>query len=144
LALSIDPEDSADISALGNGGWNIIDPREVAGDPWAYRSFIQDSSFEFMVAKNIYVKTRSGWFSDRSICYLASGRPVLAQDTGISSLYPTGEGLLLFETLDEAIDGIARIRGDYSLHARAARNFAERHFEARGVLGRLLEKLGVC
>jgi len=68
---------------------------------------------------------------------------VLAQDTGISSIYPTGEGLLLFETLDEAVDGIERIRGDYSLHARAARDFAETHFEARGVLGRLLGKLGV-
>jgi glycosyltransferase involved in cell wall biosynthesis len=91
----------------------------------------------------MYVRSRSGWFSDRSICYLASGRPVLAQDTGFSELYPTGAGLLAFSDLDEATEAVERMAGDYPRHARAARAAAEEHFDSDRVLGRLLERLGV-
>jgi hypothetical protein len=143
LALSIHPNDSADSDILRGNGWSIVDPVKIAGDPWAYQSFIQESESEIMIAKNLYVDTRSGWFSDRSICYLASGKPVLAQDTGLKSIYPVGEGLILFSTLEEAIDGVAQLQRDYSRHARAAREIAETYFESDKVLGNLLRKLGI-
>jgi hypothetical protein len=94
-----------------------------------------------MVAKNLYVETRSGWFSDRSSCYLASGKPVLAQDTGLKALYPTGKGLLLFRTLDEAISGVREISGNYAAHARAAGDIAAEFFDSNKVLGSLLDKV---
>lgn len=143
LALSIHPDEAADIEQLQKYNWQIADPLEAAGDPWTYQSYIRNSAAEFMVAKNMYVDTRSGWFSDRSICYLASGKPVLAQDTGLESIYPAGRGLLLFSSLDEAIAGIGEIVGNYSRHAGAAREIAEAYFDSDRVLGRLLEKLGI-
>lgn len=143
LALNIHPGDKKDLDLLLEGGWQIVDPISVAGDPWAYRSFIQSSSAEFMVAKNIYVDTQSGWFSDRSICYLSSGKPVLAQDTGLKDLYPVGEGLLLFGSLEEAVAGCEALYCDYNRHAQAARALAESYFDSDKVLGNLLAKLGV-
>jgi len=143
LALHIHPDDSADLQALKRHGWNILDPVQVAGDPYSYRIFIQNSAAEFMIAKNIYVESRSGWFSDRSICYLASGKPVLAQDTSLNGLLPVGEGLLLFENLEEAVEGVEALRMDYVRHARAARAVAEECFDSDKVLDRLLKKLGV-
>ena len=143
LALDIHPDESRDLALLDAHGWARVDPRAVAGDPWAYQDYIRGSAAEFMVAKNLYVQTRGGWFSDRSICYLASGRPVLAQDTGIRDLYPVGEGLLTFATPDEAADGVQRITGDYGRHARAARRVAEACFDSDKVLRSLLGKLGV-
>jgi hypothetical protein len=98
---------------------------------------------ELMIAKNLYVETRSGWFSDRSACYLASGRPVLAQDTGLEGLLPCGEGLVTFSTLEEAVAGVGEISTDYQRHARAAREIAAEHLAAEKVLPRLLERLGV-
>jgi hypothetical protein len=97
-----------------------------------------------MVAKGMYVQANSGWFSDRSICYLASGRPVLAQDTGLARHYPTGEGLLTFATLDEARAGVEAIERDYPRHSRAARALAEAHFDSDQVLSTLLRRLGVA
>jgi hypothetical protein len=91
----------------------------------------------------MYVQSRSGWFSDRSICYLGSGKPVLAQDTGLDSMLPVGEGLLLFETLDQAVAGVEELRADYEKHSRAAREMAEEVFESGKVLGKLLARLGV-
>ena len=144
IALDIDEADAHDVEVLRSAGWALRDPREVAADPWRYRSYVQDSSAELMVAKNMYVQSRSGWFSDRSICYLACGRPVLAQDTGFSRHHPVGEGLLAFTTLDEAVDGIERIGAGYAGHSRAARERAEEHFDSNRVLGRLLGELGVA
>jgi hypothetical protein len=144
IALDIDDADTRDVELLGANGWKLRDPREVAGDPWRYRAYLQASSAELMVAKNMYVQSRSGWFSDRSICYLASGRPVLAQETGFSRHYPAGEGLLAFSTIDEAVEGVERIGSDYATHARAARRLAEEHFESDRVIGRLLQKLGIA
>jgi hypothetical protein len=92
----------------------------------------------------MYVKANSGWFSDRSICYLASGRPVLAQDTGLENLYSTGEGLLTFSTMEEALSGVEQISEDYTRQARAARAIAEEYFESNKVLGRLLSRLNVA
>jgi hypothetical protein len=113
----------------------------VAGTPDDYRRFVQGSWAELGVAKSGYVVARSGWFSDRSACYLASGRPVVAQDTGFSAYLPTGDGLLPFTTVDEAAAAVDLIKGDYDRHRRAARMLAEEHFDSGLVLGRLLERL---
>ena len=120
-----------------------MDPILVAGDPWSYRSYIQNSAAELMIAKNMYVESQSGWFSDRSICYLASGKPVLAQNTGLDGLLPAGEGLLLFDTLDEAIEAVKALEADYLRHANSARAVAEACFDSDKVLGSLLGKLGI-
>lgn len=144
IALDIDEADASDVDLLSRGGWTLRDPREIAADPWRYRAYLQSSSAELMVAKNMYVETRSGWFSDRSICYLASGRPVLAQETGFSHYHPSGRGLLSFSSIEEAADGVQRIAADYDAHSRAARELAEEHFESGRVLDRLLEKLGLA
>jgi hypothetical protein len=144
LALEIDAADESDLELLRSNGWSLVDPREVAADPWRYRRFVQGSRAEFMVAKNIYVQSQSGWFSDRSICYLASGRPVLAQDTGFSRHHPVGEGLLAFRTLEEAAEGVERIADDYEAHCGAARALAEERFGSDRVLSRLLSELRVA
>jgi glycosyltransferase involved in cell wall biosynthesis len=94
-----------------------------------------------MVAKGMYVDSRSGWFSERSICYLACGRPVLAQDTGLAELYPAGSGLITFSTLEEAVAGVESIVGDYDRHSRAARAIAEEYFDSDKVLTRLVERV---
>lgn len=144
VALDIDEADEPDRRALAEHGWRLADPLTAAGDPWRYRDYVQGSSAELMIAKNLYVDTRSGWLSDRSACYLASGRPVLVQDTGLDDVVPTGEGLVAFQTLEEAIAGAEEVLGDYARHSRAARALAEEHFAAGAVLPRLLADLGVA
>jgi hypothetical protein len=143
-ALDIDPGDELDRQLLVDNGWHLVDPRSCAWDPSSYRAYVRDSLAELMVAKEIYVGTNSGWFSDRSICYLASGRPVLAEDTGIRHLYPTGSGLVPFSTPEEAATGVQAILGDYSCHARDARAIAEEYFDSDRVLTRLLDSLGTA
>jgi hypothetical protein len=142
IALSIDPSEAPDLARLSAGGWTLLDPEAVAGDPFAYNRFIQGSGAEFTVAKGMYVETRSGWFSDRSACYLASGKPVVAQDTGFSSHLPVGEGLIPFSTLDEAVGAIEQASADPAGHGRAAREIAEQHLDASLVLARLIDELG--
>ncbi len=144
LALAIDPAETRDLALLSENGWTLVDPRMVAGDALAYRSYIGRSLAEFSVAKDIYVQTRGGWISDRSLCYLASGKPVLAQETGFSRHYPTGEGLISYSTLEEAVAGVEEITRDPDRHARAARALAEEYFDSDKVLARLLQKLGVA
>ncbi len=124
---------------LRERGWRTVDAMGVSRTPWDYREFIQRSKAEFGVAKHTYVATRSGWFSDRTECYLASGRPALVQDTGWTAHLPSGEGLLAFSSPDEAIAGIDRINSDYDRHARRAAEIAREHFEAGRVLRSLLE-----
>ena len=143
IALDIHSADARDRELLAGHGWTLIDPATAAGDPWRYRDFIQRSAAEVMIAKGMYTQTRSGWFSDRSICYLASGKPVLAQDTGLAELLPTGEGLLTFTDLDEAADAARAIERDYARHARAARRLAEECFDSTRVLPALTSKLGL-
>ncbi len=142
LALAIDEGEVADLAALRDNGWRLADPAAVAGTPAAYRRFVQQSTAELGIAKSGYVISGSGWFSDRSICYLASGRPVLAQETGFSDHLPTGEGLLAFETVDDALSGIERIHADYRHHAGAARALAVEHFDSDRVLSGLLREVG--
>jgi len=140
-ALDIDPGDGNDIELLRQNGWTLVDAAAATGTPSAYRSFIQRSGAEFAPAKNMFVQARAGWFSDRSICYLASGKPVLVQDTGLGSHYPHGEGLLTFDTIDDAVEGVDSIMNDYDRHARAARSIAVDVFDSDKVLKELMEKL---
>ncbi|MGY1688897.1 hypothetical protein [Geodermatophilus sp. SYSU D01105] len=144
VALDIHEADRADAGALRDAGWQLTEPASVAATPSAYQHFVQGSGAEFMVAKNMYVRSRSGWVSDRSICYLASGRPVLAQDTGLADRYPLGEGLVTYTTLDEAAAGVEEICGNRRRHARAARDLAEEYFDSDKVLRRLLSQVGVA
>jgi hypothetical protein len=118
-----------------------VDPRRVAADPEAFRGYVQGSGAELSAAQGVYVETKSGWFSDRSVRYLASGKPVLVQDTGLTEQLPTGEGLLVFGTAAEALRGVETIAGDYDRHARAARAIAEDCFDSDRVLGELLEQV---
>lgn len=141
LALAIHEAETPDLALLRDGGWKLVAPEEVATTPAAYRAFIAESTAELMVAKGMYVQARSGWVSERSLCYLASGRPVVAQDTGLGDRYPLGTGLLAFETLDEAAACVEQIAADYARHADAARALAEAHFDSDRVLGRLLERV---
>ena len=109
IALDIHPGDSGDLEELEGHGWQIVDPRQVARDPDAFRGYVQGSGAEFSVAQGVYVDTSSGWFSDRTAGYLASGKPALVQDTGLAGNYAVGEGLVSFRTLEEAIAGAERI-----------------------------------
>jgi hypothetical protein len=142
LALGIHPQEAADVEALSANGWRLLDPLRVAGTPDAYRDFVRSSKAELCVAKSGYVASRGGWFSDRSACYLASGRPVAAQETGFAELLPTGEGLLAFATVDEAAQATAEIDAHPERHRAAARALAAEHLDATKVLGRMLERLG--
>jgi hypothetical protein len=124
---------------LREHGWDTVDAMSVSRTPDDYRQFIQHSKAEFGVAKHTYVTTRSGWFSDRTECYLAAGRPAVVQDTGWTAHLPHGEGLLAFSSPDEARAGIDRINSDYRAHASRAQEIARDHFEAARVLPTLLD-----
>ena len=139
IALQMHPDEARDRATLEANGWRLVDPRSVAGDPLAFRSYVQGSAAEFSVAHPVYVDTASGWLSDRTVRYLASGRPALVQDTGVGRGYRLGEGLVPFRTLEEAVAGAAAIAGDYDAHAQAARALAETHFDSDVVLQRFLE-----
>ena len=141
LALGIHPGETPDLEALDKHGWPLADPLEVAGTPDAYQEFIRGSRGELGVAKSGYVLSRCGWFSDRSACYLASGRPVVAQETGWSAFIPAGEGLLAFSDTDSAAAAIESVESRYEEHARAARALAEEHLDSDRVLDRLLDRL---
>jgi hypothetical protein len=142
LALAIHKNETNDLRALASNGWQLVDPARVAKTPSTYQQFIQGSKAEFGIAKSGYVLSRCGWFSDRSVCYLASGRPVIAQETGFSRHLPTGEGLFAFRSSDGVLAGIEELRKDYPKQARQARRIAEQYFDSDKVLARLLEKVG--
>ena len=141
-ALAIHPEESKDLAALRSNGWRLIDPARVASSPDDYRRYIRGSKAEFGIAKSGYVSSRCGWLSDRSVCYLASGRPVIAQETGFSRFVSTGAGLFAFETIDDVLESIEALKDDYERHARSARTVAEEYFDSDKVLIRLLERVG--
>ncbi len=124
---------------LAEHGWEIVAGEVATRTPQAYRTFIQQSRAEFGVAKHGYVKMCGGWFSDRSVCYLASGLPVLIQDTGLSDWLPVGEGVVTFQDLPGILRGLGAINADYERHRRAARKLAEDHFSTQKVLPSLLE-----
>lgn len=144
VALDIHPAEHRDLAALRQNGWRVIDPGEVASDPARFRDYVQRSAAEFSVSQGIYVETNSGWFSDRTVRYLASGKPALVQDTGFSRHYPVGEGLLPFRSLAEACAGAERVLRDYERHSRAARALAETYFDSDLVLSELIDQVGVA
>jgi len=142
LVLAID-DDDPDRDRLLAHGWLLRDPGLVA-TPAAYRDYVSGSRGEFSCAKGGYVGTRSGWFSDRSACYLAAGRPVVLQATGFEDVLPTGAGVIAVHSADEAADAIAEVRRDHGRHAAAARAIAEEYFDAERLLGEALELAGVA
>lgn len=125
---------------LRQSGWGLVNPLEVTGTIEAYQEFIADSWADFGIAKHAYVATRSGWFSDRSLCYLASGRPVLHQDTGFTDWLPSGEGVFAFSNVDDVLAALEALERDYDHHSKAARAIAEEYFEAGKVIGRMLDE----
>jgi hypothetical protein len=140
LELAISGADEPVRARLRAAGWSVRDAgEEVSTDVATYRDYIRCSRGEFSAAKNAYVKTRSGWFSDRSVCYLAAGRPVVLQDTGFTDWLPAGRGVLAFATPAEAADCLERAARDYPAHCAAARELADRFFDYRVVLPRLLD-----
>jgi hypothetical protein len=143
LAMSIHSDETNDLHLMQANGWGLVDPGEVAATPANYQRFIQSSKGEFGLTKSGYADSRCGWFSDRSACYLASGRPVIAQETGFSRFLPTGKGLWAFETIDQAAAAIAELNGDYAQHSHAARGVAVEYFDSDKVLQELLHNLGV-
>jgi hypothetical protein len=143
IALDIDPADRTDLEAMQVHGWKVVDPLTAVPDPVSFRSYVRGSGAEFSVAQGIYVETNSGWFSDRTAAYLASGRPALIQDTGFSRNYPVGRGLLAFRTLQEAARGVERITAEYECHCLAARQLAQARFDSDEVLGRVLADLAI-
>ena len=138
LALRRHREDDPAVALLQANCWRITDATAIS-DLVSYQRYIARSRAELCIAKNAYVKASSGWFSDRSAHYLASGKPVLAEATGFEQHLPTGRGLLAFSTLEEAVAGIETINRDYATHCRAARAFAEEYLDYRRVLPALLD-----
>ena len=143
LALSFtgrsDAPDVADRALLEGKGWRVRDALAVAGTPEHYRAYIQASRGEFSCVKPSCVDFQNAWVSDRTLCYLASGKPTLVQDTGPSTFLPSGEGVFRFSTVEEAAEALATIDADYERHCRAARAIAEDFFDARLVLSEILD-----
>jgi hypothetical protein len=144
IALHIHPADEPDRELLCRNSWQLANPMQVAPDLRSFRRYVQTSGAEFSIAQEMYVGTNSGWFSDRTVRYLASGKPVLVQETGFSRNYPVGAGLLTFSTPAEAVAGVREITEKYCEHAAAARCIAEEYFDSDRVLGNLLDEMGIC
>jgi hypothetical protein len=128
---------------LREKGWLHRDSIEISSDVTRYRNYIQSSRGEFTVARDQYVRPKTGWFSDRSACYLAAGRPVITQETGFSKFLPTGKGLFAFTQMDDILAAIDEIEANYSQNCRAAREIAAEYFAAEKVVGSLMERAGL-
>jgi len=137
------PPDDAVRQKVEGAGWSLVDPRPISADMTTYQAFIAGSRGEFTVAKDIYVRPNSGWFSDRAVCYLAAGRPVVTMRTGFTSFCPVGCGLFDYATHEEALAAIDAIGADYPRHSRAARELAGDCFAADRVIGELLRESGL-
>ncbi len=143
LALGGDSNTPELRQLLQSNCWRVIDANPLTTDPWTYRDYVRASRGEFTVAKDQNVRLKSGWFSERSACYLAAGRPVITQDTGFGTVLPTGAGLFAFNTMDEALAAFDAVQSDYARHSRAALEIAAEYFRAETVLKRLLGDLGL-
>ena len=142
-ALELAISGAAPIAELRAGGWRVVDARDVSATPEAYQRYLAASRGEVSVAKEAYVATRSGWFSTRSASYLATGRPVVVQDTGLSAHYPIGDAILVFSDVDEAVAALARVEDDHARRCATARAIAADTFDAGRVLRRLLADAGL-
>src|SRR5262249_20332972 len=143
LATGLVNVDPAVQRMLESHGWRLVDAHPFTTDPWPYRDYVRASPGEFTVAKDQNVRLNSGWFSERSACYLAAGRPVITQDTGFGKFLPTGEGLFAFKTMEKILAAFEAIRSDYDRHSRAARAIAKEYFKAETVLAKLIDDLGL-
>jgi hypothetical protein len=143
LAMPLNTLSAEDRDLLESHGWQLANAHAFTTDPWDYRDYVCQSCGEFTVAKDQNVRLRSGWFSERDACYLAAGRPVITQDTGFSTVLPTGEGLFAFNTLDDIVVAFEAIQADYARHSRAARGIAEDYFRAETVLAKVIADLGL-
>lgn len=141
--MATDIKDAATREKFLHRNWRFCSPHDLSVDYWRYRDYIRRSKGEFTVAKDQYIRLHSGWFSDRSACYLAAGRPVITQDTGFTDHYGNEGGLFAYSSLGEIVDAVNVINAEYAFHSRAARNIAREVFEATKVLGSLLERAGV-
>ena len=141
--LCLNVEDEADRRLLTDRGFGLSSPLEMSLDPWRYQDFFRSSRAEWTVAKDQNVRLRSGWFSERDACYLASGKPVVAQSTGFEKFLPAGEGLFAFRTMDDILAAVDTIESDYAKACRAARAVAEECLEATAVCRRFLEDVGL-
>jgi hypothetical protein len=141
--LAADGVDATTRHCLLDHGWRQIDPAAVSRDANRYRAYIQNSRGEFTVARDQYVRPRTGWFSDRSACFLAASRPVITQETGFSKFLPTGMGLFAFETIEDVLAAVQDIDRDEKGHRRAAREVAAEYFSAERVLGSLMDRAGL-
>ena len=142
--LAMKFNDPADCDRMTSHGWQVVWPVEMSLDIFgAYPEYFRRSRAEFTVAKDQNVRLRSGWFSERDVCYLASGKPVVTQDTGFTSVLPTGEGLFAFSTIDQALAAIDAINSDYRRHCMAARAIAEEYFAAEKIAAKLLADIGL-
>lgn len=143
LAMGLAYLEPDTLNMLESNGWRLADAHGFSMDPWRYRDYVRASRGEFTVAKDQNVRLRSGWFSERSACYLAAGRPVITQDTGFGTVLPTGEGLFAFNTMEDILAAFEAINSDYQKHSKAARAIAEHYFKAETVLAKLLDDLGL-
>jgi hypothetical protein len=143
LELALACDDVEAIRLMTSHGWRIVDAIPLSKHFLPYHDYILSSRGEFTVAKDQNIRLRSGWFSDRSACYLAAGRPVVTQDTGFANVLPTGEGLFAFNAMEQILTAFDAIRSDYQKHSRAAREIAQEYFCAEKVLGKLLKDVGL-
>lgn len=142
--LATDIKDKAALAKFVKNGWRLRPPHDLSANYRSYRDYIRNSKAEFTAAKDQYVRLNTGWFSDRSACYLAAGRPVITQETGFTSLHRNiAEGLFTFRKLKEIPEAVRQINADYSRHARAARRIAHEFFDSGKVLASLLERAGI-
>jgi hypothetical protein len=143
LAANIGESDPAgDRETMTRGGWRLADPHRIAPTPEAYRDYLRASRAELQCPKPVFKELKTGWFSDRSVAYMALGRPVLAEETGFSRRIPTDRGVLAFNDLESAKAGVAEIDANYAIHSRAARELACDLFDSRKQLNAMIEACG--
>jgi hypothetical protein len=130
-------------NTLTSNGWRVVDPVRLSSDTARYREYILGSRGEFTVAKDQNIRLRSGWFSDRTVCYLAASRPAINQDTGFASYLPTGKGLFAFRTMEDILAAVDEIESDYAGNCRAAREIAGEYFAAEKVVGSMMDRAGL-
>jgi hypothetical protein len=143
MELATDLNSGPDYEQALAGGYKIVPAVPMSLKLDSYRQYISSSRGEFTAAKDLYVRTRSGWFSDRSVCYLAAGRPVITQRTGFEKFIPTGAGLVGFDDADEAVEAVRAVNADYAHHARAAREIACEYFDAMKLLDEIAQAAGL-
>jgi hypothetical protein len=141
--LATNIEHTATRRKFERNGWRLRCPLQMSVDYWLYRDYIQCSKGEFSVAKDQYVRLNTGWFSDRSACYLAAGRPVITQETGFTKIYGGKAGLLSVQSVGEIADAVEQINRDYAKHSRAAYDLAREFFESEKVLKSILDRAGI-